>query len=161
MVRVVGSFGHHHQRKGSSMSVATLEMLADQVRRLPALRQQVLQGEIEQAANMEDETAATKNMPGQLDLFGFKELMQLDDDLRVVTLDTIAETYDIGLRSLLRYIADGELRATRFGRRYVVTVNELRRFMTTSRVMPPRGPGKQASKSTSKKGGTDAHETNN
>lgn len=69
--------------------------------------------------------------PDQMNLFGLKELVESDDDLKAVSLADIAKAYDISEVSLQRYVRSGRLRATRFGRRYLITITELKRFLAT------------------------------
>lgn len=70
----------------------------------------------------------------------FKATVAADPDLQTVTLDEVAATYGVGKRSLLRYVATGELNATRFGRKYVVTITALRAFLASNRTTQPSAP---------------------
>jgi len=63
----------------------------------------------------------------------FRSMVAADPNLRTVTLDDVAKVYGVGKRSLLRYVADGQLKATRFGRKYVVTLSALRAFLASNR----------------------------
>ena len=70
-----------------------------------------------------------------------KALIEADPELRTITLEQISEAYDVSTRSLLRYIAGGELRAVRFGRRYMVTLAALKEFLGRRQKSPQkRGP---------------------
>ena len=62
----------------------------------------------------------------------FREAIRADPKLQAVTLEQIAETYAVSKRALLRYIAAGDLRAGRFGRRYMVTLAALGEFLNES-----------------------------
>ena len=57
-----------------------------------------------------------------------RAIVDADPELRTFTLEDIAKTYGVSVRSLLRYIAAGDLKAVRFGRKYHVTVTALREF---------------------------------
>lgn len=63
----------------------------------------------------------------------FLSVVRQDPTLSVVSLDDVVAAYGVGKRTLLRYAATGELQVTRFGRKYVVTVSELRRFLAANR----------------------------
>lgn len=74
------------------------------------------------------------DIPGQLSLFNLKTLVEADDTLKTATLKDIADTYGINPESLKRYVRSGQLKAVRFGRRYHVTIAELKRFLDTPRL---------------------------
>lgn len=63
----------------------------------------------------------------------FRSIVAASDDLRCVSLDDIVAEYGVSKRSLLRYVASGDLAATRFGRKYVVTISALKRFLASNR----------------------------
>jgi hypothetical protein len=121
------------------MSIATLDNLVEQFRQLPDERQQVLMGELESGAMAEEMEKPRRDVPGQLPLFGFKQLVETDDALNVVTLSDIASTYGISVMSLLRYIRDGKLTARQFGRKYIITIKELKRFLAEPQRSVRRG----------------------
>ena len=68
-------------------------------------------------------------MARQINQKALEKIIKDDPGLQLVTLATIAGTYGVSTRTLQRYIKAGELRAVRFGRKYCVTVSELRRFL--------------------------------
>jgi excisionase family DNA binding protein len=53
--------------------------------------------------------------------------------LRTLTLGDISRRYRVSVRSLLRYVHAGRLKAVRFGRQFQVTEEELRRFFSEPR----------------------------
>ena len=69
--------------------------------------------------------------PEQMNLFGLRELVESDDALKTMSLADIAGVYKVSEVSLQRYVRSGRLKATRFGRKYLVTVAELKRFLAT------------------------------
>jgi excisionase family DNA binding protein len=79
----------------------------------------------------------SRNVPGgspPLPIDEFRRVVDADPELRTVTLDDVVKTYDVSKRSLLRYVAGGELKATRFGRKYVITLAALRAFLASNRM---------------------------
>lgn len=142
------------------MSTAELlDDLTEQVQRLPAARRRILIDSVHQAAGMAEEKP--KDVEGQLGLFGFRELVENDDDLKAVSVTEISKTYGISERSVLRYIQAGDLRASQFGRRYMVTIAELKRFLKAGRLRVTKAQELKKSTAetpnTKKKGGTDAN----
>ena len=71
----------------------------------------------------------TDRKPKHLNLSEFRQLVKGDEDLRVVTLEHITRVYGISDRTLKRHIAAKKLRAVRAGRRYRVTISNLKRFL--------------------------------
>ncbi len=67
-----------------------------------------------------------------LNLLEFRQLVKGDEDLRIVTLEHITRVYGISDRTLKRHIAAKTLRAVRAvraGRRYRVTITNLKRYL--------------------------------
>ena len=52
-----------------------------------------------------------------------------DPELRTLTLKEIARAYDLSYRTVLRHVADGSLRAVKFGKRHLITIAALRLFL--------------------------------
>ncbi len=65
----------------------------------------------------------------RLNLLEFRQLVKGDEDLRIVTLEHITRVYGISDRTLKRHIAAKTLRAVRAGRRYRVTITNLKRYL--------------------------------
>ena len=126
-----------------SMTLTTTSLIEDlheQVAGLAPERRQRLIADLRDMSDIEANPGEHEHDdPRQLPLFGFRTLVESDDELKTVTLETIATAYGISAESLKRYIRTGALSATRFGRRYHVTVAELKRFLATPRTTK-RGP---------------------
>jgi hypothetical protein len=127
-----------------SMTLTTTKLIDDlheQVAGLAPERRQRLIAELKAMSDIEANAGDEHEHddPRQLPLFGFRTLVESDDELKTATLETIAKAYGISAESLKRYIRTGALSATRFGRRYHVTVAELKRFLATPRTTK-RGP---------------------
>ena len=58
----------------------------------------------------------------------FQQLIDRDEDLQLLTVEQVSRKYKISDRTLKRHIAAGRLRAVRVGRRYCVTVSNLKRY---------------------------------
>jgi len=91
--------------------------VVDEVRKLPKPRMKAL-------------LVALKKRPS--DVSGLERVVNEDEELKTVDLETISVTYDVSVRSLLRYIDAGKLKATRCGRKFMITVDELKRFFRES-----------------------------
>jgi len=70
-----------------------------------------------------------KEKPGEL-----RQLIENDPELKLFTLDEIAEAYGLSDRTLKRYIADGQLRAVRLGRTLRVSLTDWRDFLRSRQV---------------------------
>lgn len=113
-----------------------IEDLQQRVADLPPGRRRLLDEELQEAAMSEDKPIEIR---GQLDLFKFKHLVEGDDDLKTVSLEEISDTYGVSIESLKRYIRQGALTAVQFGRKYHITISELKRFLATPRRSIGRG----------------------
>lgn len=136
----------------------TLDDLANAVRALHPRRRDLFLSTLEIASMDEQTDERPKDVKGQLDLYGFRALVETDDHLKTASIDDIAQAYGIGRRSLLRYVANGQLNAVQFGRRYRVTIAELKRFLS-DQSKRKRRPTKTTNPTTKKEGGTDADTT--
>ena len=137
MVRVIGSICGHHNQKGGMIGYtsALLDELREHTTGLNDQRRRVLMRELLSGRTMNDTNdMARGEHPDQLNLFGLKELVESDDELKALSLADIAGVYGVSEVSLQRYVRAGRLRATRFGRKYLVTVAELKRFLATPKL---------------------------
>jgi len=94
------------------MTLTRIDKLCNSVGELPATRRDDLGSYLDGLAMVET-----------------KRIIDEDPELQTLTLQEIADAYNVSNRSLLRYIADGKLRAVRFGRKYLVTIAALREFL--------------------------------
>jgi excisionase family DNA binding protein len=54
---------------------------------------------------------------------------KIDNDTRVYNLKDLSEILGIGIRTLRRYIKNGDLRAKKIGKSYLVTESNLLEFL--------------------------------
>jgi len=87
---------------------------------------------------------AARTAPDTISIGALRGIVDADPELRAISLDDIVKTYSVSKRSLLRYVAAGELRATRFGRKYVVTLAALRAFLASNRLSEKAEPAAAA-----------------
>lgn len=58
-----------------------------------------------------------------------EKIIPADPGLKTFTVDDIVKLYAVSRRSVLRYIQRGQLRATRVGRRFLITEENLKEFL--------------------------------
>jgi len=114
--------------------ICTLDELGAAAAALPPDRQAVLREHVEGEAMTEakkpkqrKKRAAKPSTPDVLNPLHY--VVESDPQLRTFTLEQIADAYSVSVRSLQRYIAAGELRVVRIGRKYGVTLAALREFL--------------------------------
>ena len=59
--------------------------------------------------------------------------------MTVYTLPDLAEVLDLSIRTLREYIKRGELRASLVGRHYLVTWQDLKKFLQERQLQPCKG----------------------
>ena len=105
------------QKQGNALRALSLAL-----RSLPPERRALALAKIESAALAEEDESMTNNTdPTQ------------DPDLRLYPLAVISKHYNVSVRTLLRKIKSGELRAVRMGKGYSVTATDLKAWLEVVR----------------------------
>ena len=105
------------QKQGNALRALSLAL-----RSLPPERRALALAKIESAALAEEDESMTNNTdPTQ------------DPDLRLYPLAVISKHYNVSVRTLLRKIKSGELRAVRMGKGYSVTAADLKAWIEVVR----------------------------
>ena len=105
------------QKQGNALRALSLAL-----RSLPPERRALALAKIESAALAEEDQGMTNNTdPTQ------------DPDLRLYPLAVISKHYNVSVRTLLRKIKSGELRAVRMGKGYSVTATDLKAWLEVVR----------------------------
>ena len=105
------------QKQGNALRALSLAL-----RSLPPERRALALAKIESAALAEEDQGMTNNTdPTQ------------DPDLRLYPLAVISKHYNVSVRTLLRKIHSGELRAVRMGKGYSVTAADLKAWIEVVR----------------------------